>query len=210
MVVQNMCWYGVEDVLVCDAMIGKQVESCSIFIARPLRRNQRIVERCLSLFSPYVLLYLLCSWGWTINWHWKTCWYVISKSCFQVLNEFKALYSNFILSTEGNWTPSQKWLNGMLNPSYPTVENLVYNLDYSAEFCGVDWSRVTFTIWKQWSLVVLILLNKLYFISLIYWNLRLKLELIFDGQRIYIRTDFWGMNKMLHSTAKDLFFKAVT
>ena len=179
MVVHNMCWYGVEDVLVCDAMIEKQVESCSIFIARPLRRNQRIVERCLSLCSPYVLLYLLCSWEWTINWHWKTCWYVISKSCFQVLNKFKALYSNFLLSTEGNWTPSQMWLNGMLNPSYPTVENLVDNLDYSAEFCGVDWSRVTFTIWKQWSLVVLILLNKLYFISLIYWNLRLKLELIF-------------------------------
>ena len=30
------------------------------------------------------------------------------------------------------------WLNGMLNPSYPTVENLVDNLDDSAEFYGVD------------------------------------------------------------------------
>ena len=31
-----------------------------------------------------------------------------------------------------------------------------------------------------------------------------------DGQGIYIRTDFWGMNKMLHNTAKYLFFKTVT
>ena len=141
--------------------------------------NRKIVERCLSLFSSYVLLYLLCSWGWTINWHWKTCRYVISSFCFQALNEFKTLHSNYLLRTEGNWTPSQMWLNGMLNPSYPTVENLVDNLDDSAEFYGVDWSRATFTIQKQWSLVILNLLNKLCFTSLIYWNLRLKLELIY-------------------------------
>ena len=34
--------YGLEDVLVCDVMIGKRGESCSIFIAGPSTRNQRI------------------------------------------------------------------------------------------------------------------------------------------------------------------------
>ena len=35
----------------------------------------------------------------------------------QALNEFKELHNNHLLRTEGNWTPNQMWLNGMLNPS---------------------------------------------------------------------------------------------
>ena len=56
----------------------------------------------------------------------------------QALNEFKELHNNHPLRTEGNWTPNQMWLNGMLNPSNPLAENLVDNLVDKAESCGFD------------------------------------------------------------------------
>ena len=46
----------------------------------------------------------------------------------QALNEFKELRNNHPWHREGNWTPNQVWLNGMLNPSNPSAENLVDNL----------------------------------------------------------------------------------
>ena len=56
----------------------------------------------------------------------------------QALNEFKELHNNHLLRTEGNWTPNQMWLNGMLNPSNPLAENLVDNLVDKAESYGFD------------------------------------------------------------------------
>ena len=56
----------------------------------------------------------------------------------QALNELEELHNNHPLRTEGNWTPNQMWLNGMLNPSNPLAEKIVENLFDNAESYGVD------------------------------------------------------------------------
>ena len=56
----------------------------------------------------------------------------------QALKKFKELHNNHPLRKEGNWTPNQMWLNGMLNPSNSLAENLVDKLVDTAEFYGVD------------------------------------------------------------------------
>ena len=139
--------YGVENVLVCDAMTKKREEGCSSFIAGPSTRNQRIerlwrdVLRCvihmfyyifyaredeqlIDIENPVDMLALSL---------------VFLRRINQALNELKELHNNHPLRTEGNWTPNQMWLNGMLNPSNPLAENIVENLvDILAESYGVD------------------------------------------------------------------------
>ena len=63
---------------------------------------------------------------------------VFFQRIIQALNEFKELHNNHSLGTEGSWTPNQMWLNDMLNPSNPLVENLVDNLVDKADLFGVD------------------------------------------------------------------------
>ena len=127
--------YGVENVLVCDAMAKKR-EGCSSFIAGPSTRNQRIerlwrdVLRCvihmfyyifyaledeqlIDIENPVDMLALSLAFLRRIN---------------QALNELKELHNNHPLRTEGNWRPNQMWLNGMLNPSNPLAENIVEDL----------------------------------------------------------------------------------
>ena len=138
----------------------------------------------------------------------------------QALNEFKELYSNHPLHTEGNWTPNQMWLNDILNLSNTLAENLVDNLVDNAEFYGVDPEGPS-PFENSNNSVVVPELNITGDLELIQQTVLDRFDLLksstemgidtFMTVKEYIkRTDFWGMNKMLHNTAKDLFFKTVT
>ena len=112
------------------------------------------------------------------------------------------------------------WLNGMLNPSNLLAENLVDNLADNAEAYGVDPEGPSPFENSDNNLVTpdlnitgdleLIHQTMLDWFDLLKLSTLMGIDIFFDGQRMYIRTDFWGMNKILHNTAKELFFETVT
>ena len=128
--------YGVENVLVCDAMVEKRGEGPSSFIAVPSTRNQQIerlwrdVFRCVIHMFYYIFYALKDEQLIDIEnpVDMLALRLVFLRRINQALNEFKELHNNHLLRTEGNWTPNQMWLNGMLNLSNPLAENLVDNL----------------------------------------------------------------------------------
>ena len=138
--------YGLENVLVCDAMVEKLGEGRSNFIAEPSTRNQRIemlwrdVFRCVIRIFYYIFYALedeqLIDIENPVDM--LALRPVFLQRIIQALNEFKELHNNHSLGTEDSWTPNQTWLNDMLNPSNPLVENLVDNLVDNADLFGVD------------------------------------------------------------------------
>ena len=45
----------------------------------------------------------------------------------KALNDFAEAFNNHALSTEGNWTPYQMWINGMLHASNPLAHESLDN-----------------------------------------------------------------------------------
>ena len=137
---------GLENVLVCDAMVEKRGEGRSNFIAEPSTRNQRIeilwrdIFRCIIHIFYYIFYALedeqLIDIENPVDM--LALRPVFLQRIIQALNEFKELHNNHSLGTEGSWTPDQMWLNGMLNPSNPSAENLVDNFVDNADLFGVD------------------------------------------------------------------------
>ena len=138
--------YGLENVLVCDAMVEKLGEGRSNFIAQPSTRNQRIEILWKDVFSCVIRIFYYIFYALEGEQlidienpvDMLALRPVFLQRIIQALNEFKELHNNHSLRTEGSWTPNQMWLNDMLNPSNPLVENLVDNLVDNADLFGVD------------------------------------------------------------------------
>ena len=138
--------YGVENVLVCDAIVEKHGEGRGSFIAGSSTRNQRIerlwrdVFRCV-LVAFYYSFYALeqcdllhCDDDVELY----ALHYVFLQRINFALNEFNDAYNYHRLSTERNWTPNQIWLNGMLDSDNPLNKGQLDDNPDNMDFYGED------------------------------------------------------------------------
>ena len=118
---------GVENVLVCDAMIQYRGEGRASFIAGPSTHNQRIerlwreVYRCVCHLYYYTF-YAMESSG-ILNVEDPIQLFALHTIFIPRVNnslrEFSEAFNNHAVSTEGNWTPYQIWMNGMMHANNP-------------------------------------------------------------------------------------------
>ena len=119
--------YGVENVLICDAITEKHGGGRGSCIAGSSTRNQRIerlwrdVFRCVAATFYYVFYALEQEGLLDVEnpIHIFTLHLVYKQRINFSLAEFFGAHNNHRLSTEQNWTPNQIWNSGMLNPSNP-------------------------------------------------------------------------------------------
>ncbi|CAH3123980.1 unnamed protein product [Pocillopora meandrina] len=54
------------------------------------------------------------------------------------LNEFSEAFNNHAVSTEGNWTPSQFWINGMIHSNNPLAHGNIDEEPADVQLYGCD------------------------------------------------------------------------
>lgn len=118
---------GVENVLVCEAMINARGEGRGSFIAGPSTHNQRIerlwrdVFRCVCHLYYYIF-YAMESTGIldTDNpVHLFTLHLVFIPRINKALDEFREAFNHHKIRTERNCSPNQMWMKGMFHPDNP-------------------------------------------------------------------------------------------
>ena len=119
--------YGVENVLVCDAMVEARGEGRGSFIAGPSTRNQRIerlwreVFRCVCHFFYYVFYAMEDTGLLRIDnpVDVTALHLTFVPRINEALSEFMEAFNHHQLRTEHHWSPYQMWINGMLNELNP-------------------------------------------------------------------------------------------
>ena len=137
---------GVENVLVCDAMIQYRGEGRASFIAGPSTHNQRIerlwreVYRCVCHLYYYTF-YAMESSG-ILNVEDPIQLFALHTIFIPRVNnslrEFSEAFNNHAVSTEGNWTPYQIWMNGMMHANNPLAHGDVDGEPDDIQFYGYD------------------------------------------------------------------------
>ena len=136
----------VENVLVCDATVQYRGEGRTSFIAGPSTHNQRIerlwreVYRCVChLF--YYTFYAMESSG-LLGVEDPIQLFVLHTIFIprinHCLNEFSEAFNNHAVSTEGNWTPSQMWINGMIHSNNPLAHGDIDEEPADVQLYGYD------------------------------------------------------------------------
>ena len=111
---------GVKNFLVCDAMVQFQGEGRDSFIAVPSTHNQRIerlwreVYRCVCHISYYTFYAMEASGLLNVEdpIHLFTLHTIFIRRINKALEDFSEAFNNHAVSTEGNSTPYQMWMNG--------------------------------------------------------------------------------------------------
>ena len=138
--------YGVENVLVCDAMVEARGEGRGSFIAGPSTRNQRIerlwrdVFRCVCHLFYYVF-YAMEDTG-LLNVDNATDMFALHLTFLPRINlalhEYMEAFNHHKVRTANHWSPYQMWVNGMLNEDNPLVHGQLDEDPDDLEFYGVD------------------------------------------------------------------------
>ena len=118
---------GVENVLVCNAMVQARGHGRGSFIAGPSTHNQRIerlwrdVFRCVCHLYYYIFYAMEYSGvlDVTDTTHLFTLHLIFIPRINNALADFKEAFNNHSVRTESNWTPNQMWTNGMMHPDNP-------------------------------------------------------------------------------------------
>lgn len=137
---------GVENVLVCNAMVQFRGEGRASFIASPSTHNQRIerlwreVYRCVCHLYYYTF-YAMESSGF-LNVEDPTQLFALHTIFIPRINnsliEFSEAFSNHAVSAEGNWTPYQMWMNGMMRANNPHAHGDIDAEPDDIELYGCD------------------------------------------------------------------------
>ena len=138
--------YGVENVLVCDAMVQERGEGRGSFLAGPSTRNQRIerlwrdVFRCVAHMFYYVFYALEDSGLLNIDdpVDMLTLQFAFMPRINYALQEYLELYNNHPMRTANNWSPYQMWLNGMFDDRNPLAAGDVDDDPEEHETYGID------------------------------------------------------------------------
>ena len=137
---------GVENVLVCDAMVQARGEGRGSFIAGPSTHNQRIerlwrdVFRCVCHFC-YYLFYAMESTG-ILNTdnpiHVFTLHLIFIPRINKALDKFCEAFNHHKVRTQGNWSPYEMWANGMFYAENPLAHGLLDEEPPDMEIYGYD------------------------------------------------------------------------
>ena len=119
--------FGVENVLICDAMVNHRGEGRGSFIAGSSTRNQRIERLWRDVFRCFCLVYYYAFYAMEQTGildienpvHLFALHLVYQPRINLSLQEFMLAFNNHRLSTEHGWTPNQIWINGMMDQSNP-------------------------------------------------------------------------------------------
>ena len=138
---------GVENVLVCDAMIQARGEGRRVALLRDLPlTNQRIerlwrdVFRCVCHLYYYIF-YAMESTGIldTDNpIHLFTLHLIFIPRINKALDEFREAFNHHKVRTERNRSPNQMWLDGMFHPDNPLAHADLDEEPYDLEMYGHD------------------------------------------------------------------------
>jgi hypothetical protein len=124
---------GVENVLVCDAMVKVRGEGRGSFIAGPSTHNQRIerlwrdVFRCVCHLYYYTFYAMEATGILQIDEpvHLFALHLVFIPRINKTLSEFMEAFNHHKVRTEKHWSPIQMWTNGMLHGDNPLARGLL-------------------------------------------------------------------------------------
>lgn len=137
---------GVENVLVCDAIVEARGEGRGSFIAGPSTHNQRIerlwrdVFRCVLHYFYYVFYAIEDAGNLFLDnpTHVFTLHYVFLPRINQALHEYKRTFNEHGIRTANNWSPNQMWLNGMVNEENPLKHDALDETQDDLQYYGYD------------------------------------------------------------------------
>ena len=138
--------YGVENVLVCDAMVKTRGEGRGSFIAGPSTHNQRIERLWRDVFRCVSHLYYYTFYGMELSGilnaddpvHLFTLHLVFLPRINQALSQFTEAFNHHNVRTERNWSPYQMWLNGMMHHDNPLSNGETDEEPYDFEYYAND------------------------------------------------------------------------
>lgn len=137
---------GVENVLVCDAMIQVRGEGRGSFIAGPSTHNQRIERLWRDVFRCVCHLYYYLFYGMESTGilnaddpvHLFTLHMVFIPRINKALSDFMEAFNHHKVRTERNWSPYQMWINGMMHDDNPLSQGQLDEQPSDMELYGYD------------------------------------------------------------------------
>lgn len=138
--------YGVENVLVCEAMVEKWGEGRGSFIAGPSTHNQRIerlwrdVFRCVCHYYYYIFYGMEDSGILDTNnsLHMFALHIVFIPRINLALHEYLEAFNDHKIRTAQNWSPYQMWVNSMMDPDNPLSSGQPDSIPDNTQFYGYD------------------------------------------------------------------------
>lgn len=139
--------FGVENVMVCDAMVDKWGQGRGSFIAGPSTRNQRIERLWCDVFRNVLHIFyytfyameddLLLNLNDSVD-----ILFALHLTFLPRINnsleEYTQLFNDHPIGTEKNWTPNQMWANGMLHPENPLARGNIEEDNLETDYLGID------------------------------------------------------------------------
>ena len=137
---------GVENVLVCEAMVMARGEGRGSFIPGSSTHNQRIERLWRDVYRCVCHMYYYVFYGMEMSgilnpedsMHLFALHLVYLPRINHALDEYKEALNHHAVRTENNWTPYQMWLNGMMHERNPLAHSQLDDNPDDVEYYGYD------------------------------------------------------------------------